>query len=80
MALEVREGSFKAGSRPSGGYLLGVPVVASNKLAFKNDYTKDRRSGNLQPPLTPDRNRRGTRGGKVSKNPRLASAPRVIGS
>lgn len=78
MPYEVRETSGTLGSRPSGGYSLGVETVKSNKLAFANDYTKDRRSGSVKVPLTPDRNLRGTRGGRVSTDPRLAAARRVI--
>lgn len=78
MPYEVRESSTKLGSRPAGGYSLGVETVKSNSLAFKNNFTKDRTSGSKKPPLTPDRNRRGTRGGRVSADPRLASAPKTI--
>ncbi len=64
--------------RPASGYSLGVETVATNKLAFVNNYTRDRRSGKLKVPLTPDRNRRGKKGGRESTNPRLRMAPKSI--
>jgi hypothetical protein len=79
MAYQLAEESGpKLTSRPSGGYSLGVTTVASNKLALVNNYTKDRRPTALKVPLTPDRNRRGSRGGSASKSPRLRSATRTI--
>ena len=72
------ESGPKLTKRPAGGYSLGVETVASNKLAFKNNYTKDRRSGVKKVPLTPDRNPRGKKGGKTSTDPRLRAAPKTI--
>lgn len=66
MAYEVRASSGVLIKPSPGKYPLAHPVVKSNKLALANEFTKDRDSGKRKPPLTADRNPRGSRGGRSS--------------
>jgi hypothetical protein len=72
MAYEVRATSGKL-IKP-GNYGISYPVIKTNHLELVNIFTKDPRSGKKSVPLTPDRNPRGTRGGKESSHAGLRAA------
>lgn len=79
MAYQLREESGpKLTGRPSGGYSTGMKSVKGNSVDLINDFTKDRQPVTSKPPLGPEGNRRGSKGGRESADPRLRAATRTI--